>query len=145
MTRSNKLLAGAIIASLLAALSACNRADESKTAGQKVDAAIAKTEQKVDAAKAEIGREAEQAKQSTSQAAQQVAMAVGDTAITAAVMAKLAADKQLKATDIDVQTQAGHVALRGKAPDQAAVDRASQLAGTVQGVSAVDNQLTVRR
>ena len=52
-------------------------------------------------------------------------------------------DTQLSALSINVDTVAGRVALRGTAPDNMARDRATQLASGVEGVKAVDNQLTV--
>jgi len=147
-----------VIGALLIALAlvGCNRRDDTQTAGQKVDAAIAKTGETVDAAKAEIKREAEQVKQSadkamteakqiTGDAAQSAATAVTDSAITTGIKAKLAADAQLKALDISVETSAGHATLRGTAPDAASQARATQLAASVNGVTAVDNQLTVAR
>lgn len=139
------LVALALVPALALALTlgGCDSRDDSRTPGQQVDAAIAKTEQKVDAAKAEIKREAEQAKQATGAATVAVATAVSDTATTAAIKARLATDKELKAVDISVETQGGRVALRGTAPSQPALERAVQIAGAVQGVMAVDNHLSV--
>jgi osmotically-inducible protein OsmY len=68
---------------------------------------------------------------------------VQDAVITTSVNAELAKDRSLSATKIDVDTDAGRVALRGSAPSQAARDRATLLASSVKGVVSVDNQLTV--
>ena len=126
----------ALAAALLMAgtLGACNRRDDSQTAGQKVDAAVAKAGEKLDEAKA-----------STAKAMGSAATAAADTAITASVKAGLAADTQLTKVDVGVETHEGRVILRGVAPDAAARDRATQLATAVKGVVAVDNQLTTAR
>ena len=127
-------------ASLVAlTLVGCNRRDDSQTAGQKVDSAMAKADEKVDAAKAELKRDADKVKESAGQAV----TAVADTTITAGVKAKLATDSDLKTLDISVETTSGRATLRGKAPNSAAQARATQLAASVSGVTSVDNQLTV--
>jgi hyperosmotically inducible periplasmic protein len=133
------------VAALMAvlALVGCDRRDDTQTTGQKVDAAIGKADEKLGAAKADVQREAERAKQATGDAAQAATAAVTDAAITTGIKAKLFADAQLKARDIHVQTHAGLAALQGTVPDEASRSRASQLAATVQGVTSVDNQLTV--
>lgn len=114
------------------ALAACDRRDDSQTAGQKVDSAMAQTEQRVD-----------QAKDAMKDAGNQAADAVSDAVITTAVNAELAKDSQLSAMKINVDTAQGRVALKGTAPTAAARDRATQIAASVKGVVAVDNQLTV--
>jgi osmotically-inducible protein OsmY len=116
----------------------CNRRDDSQTAGQKVDSAMAKADEKAEAAKAELKRDADKVKETAGRAVS----AVEDTAITAGIKAKLAADPGLKALDISVETTAGRATLRGKAPDAASKARATQLAADVSGVTSVDNQLT---
>ena len=130
-----------VIGTALVALTlvGCNRRDDSSTTGQKVDSAMAKVDEKVDAAKAELKRDADKVAESAGKAV----TAVEDTAITAGIKAKLATDSNLKALDINVETTAGRATLRGKAPDAAALARATQLAAAVGGVTSVDNQLTV--
>lgn len=148
----------AVIGAALVALgfAGCNRRDDSQTAGQKVDSAIAKVDEKVDAAKTEIKREVEQVKaaagqavtdvkQATSGAAQSAATALEDTVITAGIKAKLATDPDLKTPNIEVETTAGRATLRGTAPDVASQGRAAQLAAAVDGVISVDNRLSVLR
>lgn len=147
------------------ALAACGR-DEGRTAGQKLDAAIAKTEQaaseagtsikqgtaelKADAAAAMADAKkatadaASQTGQAIDRAAEKVSATASDVAITASVNAELAKDPSLSALSINVDTNAGKVLLRGTAPSAAARDRAGQIAKGVKGVAAVDNQLEVR-
>jgi hyperosmotically inducible periplasmic protein len=134
-----------ILAALVAAaaLSACNRADDGRSAGQKVDGAVAKAEKKADEVGADMRAAGEKAKDSTAGAMDTVAAKAKDAVITSSVNAELAKDKQLSALRINVDTVEGRVALRGTAPDAASKDRATTLAQRVDGVKAVDNQLTV--
>jgi len=78
-------------------------------------------------------------------AAAAVADQASDAAITAAVKAELARDSQLGLLRIEVDTLDGRVVLRGNAPDAAARERATMLAGAVSGVVAVENLLAVGR
>jgi hyperosmotically inducible periplasmic protein len=84
------------------------------TVGEKVDTAITKT---TDTAK--------------------------DIATTAAIKTELARDPGLSALSINVDTMDGRVLLKGKAPDSAAAERATEIARRTDGVVSVDNQLTV--
>jgi osmotically-inducible protein OsmY len=123
-----------IVAAALAALSlgACNRTDEQVAAGR-ADSVSAKTE-----------RAGAEAKQEANQATSSVKAAVSDASITASVNAQLAADNELSALRIDVDTKAGKVALKGTAPSADARERAAKLAREVTGVTDVDNQLAVK-
>ena len=111
--------------------------------GEKVDNAAATvqsaaTEMKNDAQVAANDMQAAGAK-----AADSAAQSATDMAITTKVNAALAADDQLSALKIDVDTEAGKVALTGTAPDEASRARATTLAAAVDGVVTVDNRLTV--
>lgn len=134
-----------ILAALIAAstLAACNRADDGRSAGQKVDGAVAKVEKKANEVGADMRAAGEKAKDSTAGAMDTVAVKAKDAVITSSVNAELAKDSQLSALRINVDTVEGRVALRGTAPDAASKDRATTLAQRVDGVKAVDNQLTV--
>lgn len=108
------------------ALAACDRgATDNRTAGERVDATVAAVEDKAREVRSEAST------------------AARDAAITAEVNAQLAKDPALSALRIDVDTDAGRVALKGSAPSAEAKDRATQLARTVEGVTDVDNQLVV--
>ena len=78
-------------------------------------------------------------------AADSAAQSATDMAITTKVNAALAADDQLSALKIDVDTEAGNVALTGTAPDEASRERATTLAAAVDGVVTVENRLTVAK
>jgi len=71
------------------------------------------------------------------------ACAASDPGITTAVKSKLAADDTVKAYQIDVDTQGGVVTLTGTVPTAAARDRAVQLARETDGVTRVEDRLTV--
>lgn len=137
-TTSRSLARLPLIATALAALllAACGR-DDGRTAGEKVDAAIAKTEAKTE----DIAKRVEA---KLDNATTRAAAAVEDAKITAAVNAKLADDASLSALKINVDTTGGMVSLHGTAPDAISRDRATDLARAVEGVTGVDNKLEVR-
>jgi osmotically-inducible protein OsmY len=66
-----------------------------------------------------------------------------DTAIAKTAETELAKDPGLSALSINVDTTAGRVLLKGKAPDSAAAERATEIARRTEGVVSVENQLTV--
>jgi hyperosmotically inducible periplasmic protein len=129
---NHTLLGGVLLAAI--ALAGCNRQEPPKTAGQKLDTAIEKSKDMT-----------QDATKSAGDAARATGTALSDTAITAAVKGKLAADPDLKMLDISVETTAGRTVLQGTAPNAASRDRATKLAAAVSGVSDVDNRLTVKQ
>lgn len=140
---------------LLAALGACSKTGDTKTAGEKVDSAVAKTEQaatdaknKVESSLATAGdamkRDAQKAEDSSRTMANSVSTKVDDLTITATVSAELARDPDLSAIKISVDTKDGNVVLNGPAPSAAAKDKATVLAKSVKGVASVDNKLVVK-
>jgi osmotically-inducible protein OsmY len=89
-------------------------------------------------------RVANEVQQAAQTAADQATDKVSDAMITTAVNAEFARDPALSTLQIDVDTDAGRVALRGTAPDEQARARAAQIASQVQGVVSVDNYITVQ-
>ena len=71
------------------------------------------------------------------------ACSASDPGVTTAVKSKLAADDTVKAYQIDVDTAEGVVTLSGAVQTQAAKDRAIQLARETDGVTRVEDRLTV--
>ena len=69
---------------------------------------------------------------------------VDDSVITNKVKAQLAADDFLKSFQISVETFKGAVQLSGFVNSQKAVDKASEIARSVQGVKDVKNDLIVK-
>ena len=161
------LLRGAGIAAAIAlslGLAACDRSDD-RTAGQKLDAAIAKTEQAAQDAKLrtqEAALDAKVAVQDAARDARQEAHVAGESAradtrevkanaqaavqdagITARVNAGLAKDPDLSAIRIDVDTGGGVVTLNGPVKSAQARERATQIAQGVEGVRQVVNNLNI--
>ena len=132
----------ATVVMLLGAVAACS--DSNQTVGQKVDAAVASSERKADEIKADIKQGAAEVKATAGQATAGARQMASDATITSSIKLALAKDANLSALKIDVDTQDGHVALSGAAPDEAAKARATRLAEAVTGVASVANRLTVR-
>lgn len=68
---------------------------------------------------------------------------VEDAAITAQVKTRLLADGATRSINVNVDTEAGVVTLRGTAPTAAAKARAEEIAKAVDGVQVVANALIV--
>lgn len=123
-------------------LTACDQS-QPPTVGEKIDAGIARTQEAATEAKKDMQAAGSEMKQDASQAGAALADGAADMTITTKVKAALAADDQLSALAISVNTTNKVVTLSGPAPTQAAFDRASAMAQAVDGVSEVKNQLTV--
>ena len=165
MNRKLRLSTLAMATAAMLALGACSKNDE-RTAGEKLDAAVAKTEQKAQEVKSDVNQGMATAKTEAEMAADRAAAAVDkgtdkaaaaidkataktgqaltDAGITTSVNAELAKDSTLSALKIDVDTAGGKVVLRGTAPSTDARERATRLAQAVKGVTGVDNRLEVR-
>ena len=156
--RNNVRRAGCALALVAAAVAVagCDNADE-RTAGQKLDATIERTERAADQVADKTARIAGDAKEhvensnipermadAARDAGNAFTKVTNDATITASVNAGLANDPQLSALRIDVDTGAGKVTLTGPAPTAEAKERAEQIARNVQGVSPVDNRLEVK-
>lgn len=117
----------------LGALSvACGKRDSSASVGERVDATVA-----------EAQSDAREAGEAAKARLDETRSAVSDAAITAEVNAKIAQDKELEATKIDVKVSAGAVVLQGTAPSDAAVSRAVALAQGTSGVTSVTSELKI--
>lgn len=132
MKALTKITSVAAVSAMVLLGAGCDRKEDT-TAGEKVDNAIATTEQKTETAANTVEAKTESAAQS-----------IDDAAITTALKGKYVLDDELKAHDINVDTNNGVVTLTGAAPSQAAIDRATTIAKTVDGVKDVQNQLTVK-
>lgn len=143
--RFRPLTMATLVAAVFAAttLAACDRDNDQRTAGQKVDSAMSTTKQKMENARDDAARSGAEVKRDMKDAVKDAKNSVNDATITASVNAKLAGDKELSALRINVDTVDGRVALRGTAPNPAARDRATQIASSVDGVRSVENQLVV--
>jgi hyperosmotically inducible periplasmic protein len=145
--RKNLLMA---LLAMLLALGACERNDQ-RTVGQKLDSALAKSEQLAARAKEDAQKTADSAREAVKNASQETkalgAAAMdntGDATITSKVNAAFAADRDLSATRIDVDTKDGVVTLAGVASSATARERAAEIARNIKGVNSVNNQLTIK-
>lgn len=69
---------------------------------------------------------------------------ISDASITAKVKTAIVAKPGLNAMQIDVDTVNGVVTLKGTVDSPQLLENATKVAQTVEGVKAVDNQLTVK-
>jgi hyperosmotically inducible periplasmic protein len=129
---------------LSATLVACNRADNG-TAGTAGDrpAPTARTEMPPPQARTDSTMTTPPSP-SGQTAGQKAGNAVSDSTITAQVKTALAADPQLSALRIEVDTNNGVVTLTGPAPDEQSKSRATQVAAGPKGVMRVENRLEVK-
>ena len=76
--------------------------------------------------------------------AEDVGTKVEDASITSAIKMKFANDELVSAREINVDTKDGHVTLTGTVDNQAALDRAMELAKSANGVKSVHSNLTIQ-
>jgi osmotically-inducible protein OsmY len=69
---------------------------------------------------------------------------IDDSVITAKIKTQLATDDFLKSFEISVESRKGIVQLSGFVGSQNAVDKAGKIAGAVEGVKSVRNDLIVK-
>lgn len=69
---------------------------------------------------------------------------IDDTAITTKVMTAFVKDKEVKATEIKVDTFKGNVQLSGFADNSTEIERAAQIASQVPGVKSVRNDIRLK-
>jgi hyperosmotically inducible periplasmic protein len=134
-----------LLASLatLFALGACDRG-EPRVGGQALDPATSRAKEEAQDEAARAHAAATNAGDSAKSMGAAAAGKSDDAAITSKVNAALAADKDLSASKIDVDTKDGRVTLNGPAPSARARDRATDIARDVKGVNSVKNNLTVK-
>jgi len=70
---------------------------------------------------------------------------VDDTVITTRVKTLLMADEGVKSADIAVVTRNGEVQLSGFVNNQGQIDRALEIAGGVEGVTKVSNDMSIKK
>jgi hyperosmotically inducible periplasmic protein len=139
--KTNHRMTLAAIASLTAllALAGCDRND-SRTAGQQLDAAIARMKPAAERAKEEAKKAADETRAMGASASEKIE----DATVSTRVKAVLSSDKQLGDSKIDVDTRNGVVTLSGAVANNQARDHALELARNVKGVNSVNDQLAVK-
>lgn len=125
------------------ALAACGKTEDA-TLGQRIDNATTEIRDAATDLKSDAENAAKDVQAAGSEGGQAIAEGSSDLAITAKVNAALAGDSKLSALKINVDTDAGRVALSGTAPDADSRERATTLAKAVQGVVSVDNRLVIQ-
>lgn len=136
MKALTKITSVAAVSAMVLLSAGCDRKEDTTagtTTGESVDNTIANTQQ-----------EAQTAANTVENKAENVGQAIDDATITTALKGKFVLDDELKAHDINVDTVNGVVTLTGAAPSQPAIERATSIARTVDGVKDVQNQLTVK-
>ena len=133
---------GAAIACM--AVVGCSRQDQAE-ARRNADQTVAQAEQKTSQMANDASKQMDKAKSSMREGAAKAKDKVSDAVITTSVKAEIAKDPDLSALKINVDTDNGHVALRGSAPTPEARDHATALASGVKGVVGVDNELHVSK
>ncbi len=68
---------------------------------------------------------------------------VDDAVLTARIKTEMTADGRVSPTRVNVDTLNGIVTLKGEVPTQQEKDAAAQVAGKIEGVKRVENQLSV--
>jgi hyperosmotically inducible periplasmic protein len=131
---------GALAASL--SLAGCSKSEQADAKASAGDTA-AKVEDKAREVKQDAAAGLEKAKVAAANATATAGEKIEDAVITTSVKTELAKDADLSALKINVDTDAGRVALKGTAPSATAKDRATALAQGVKGVVSVDNQLSI--
>lgn len=122
----------AMLVTLGALSTGCGKKDANVSAGERVDATVA-----------DVKSEGQQLGEAAQAKLDETRVAVSDAAITAEVNAKIAQDKELEATKIEVKVSNGSVVLQGTAPTDAAVLRAVALAQGTSGVTSVTSELKI--
>jgi hyperosmotically inducible protein len=125
-------ITAALLATVLAA--GCERNSPSgDTAGQKLDRTTERAEQKMDQAAADMKQKAGEAKDK-----------MADATITAKVKSAMIGQPELKALQINVDTDNGVVTLTGTVDTPQKLELATQVAQGVEGVKSVDNRLSMK-
>ena len=133
MKNVSSIAAIALASSLALLATGCDRKPADQTTGEKMDNAVTDTKQGAHDLGNTMERKADQAGQ-----------AIDDAAITTSIKGKYLADDTLKGLDISVETQHGVVTLTGSVQSDSAKELATTIAQGVDGVTSVNNQLTIK-
>ena len=140
MKHVSSIAAFALASGLALLATGCDR----KPADQPVNAANPTTGEKIDNAIDNTKQETQELGNSLEQKAGQAGQAIDDATITTSIKGKYLADDTLKGLDISVETNHGVVTLTGTVQSDSAKELATKIAQGVDGVSSVNNQLSVK-
>lgn len=127
-----RVLAIVVLAAVLV-LTHCRQESSSEKVSDKVEQLLDKTDNKI-----------ETLKEAAEKKVEEVGVTVDDAAITTRIKAEMLGDPLLKAASIEVMTIGGVVQLQGGVNSQKSVDRAGEIAGSIENVKSVDNRLAVK-
>ncbi len=133
-SQSFKLIGVSLL--LVAGLAACDKPGPAETAGKNIDRSMDQAGQK-------ISDTVEKVEIKMGEQGNKAGVAMDDAGITAKIKAAYFAQSDLKTLQISVDTIKGEVTLSGSVNSQANSDMAKAMAGAVQGVSRVNNNLVV--
>lgn len=147
MKSLNKLASITVLSAMVLLATGCDKKDNNdatNTSGVGTSESNTTAGERLENTTASAAQETREAGNTVEQKADSAGQTIDDAAITATIKAKLVADDELKAIDINVDTAQGIVTLTGAAPTPTAVERATTIARGVDGVSDVKNQLTIK-
>jgi hyperosmotically inducible protein len=133
MNLLNKRLAILAFPAFLLAVANFAQAETAENAGKSIDQAAEATGTKMGETKEWIGEKAEKAGEY-----------MGDSVITAKIKGDILADPLLKVFQIHVTTTDGVVVLSGEVDSQQSIDRAKEIAHSVEHVKSVESELAVK-
>lgn len=133
MNLLDKRLAIIAFPAFLLAVASVAQAGTAENAGKAVDQAAEATGTKMGEAKEWIGDKAEKTGEY-----------IGDSVITAKIKGDILADPLLKVFQIHVTTTDGVVVLSGEVDSQQSIDRAKEIALSVEHVKSVESELAVK-
>jgi len=133
MKKTTSLFYAVCLTALVFLIASCEQDGPVEKAGEKVDQTLE-----------EAGKKIEKVGDAISKQVENTAVSIDDTAITAKIKAAILDDSQLKVLEIEVITEAGVVQLKGTVTSQESIDRATEIALAVQGVTSVENNLVVK-
>lgn len=130
----------AIFASMMivSGLVACDKPGPAETAGKKIDEASERISTSTQNSIDKVGN-------TISEQERKSGRIMSDTQITAKVKALLLNEPGLKSTQISVETSAAVVTLSGSVKNQQGIDKAIQIAKSVDDVASVTNKLVITK
>ena len=142
----SKVLLASMIAVLALSLAACDRLPSEDSIGRSFDKSVENVRQDLNQTANDVGRTVEKGHDKAGEAVTEAGRDVKNIALAARVKSALMGTRALNSSDIDVgATTNGVVTLTGSAEDATKRDLAERLALSVQGVTAVRNDIAIAR
>jgi osmotically-inducible protein OsmY len=142
----SKVLLASMMAALASSLAACDQPPSGDSLGRSFDKSVENIRQDLNQAANETGRTVEEGHGKAGATFTEAGRDVNNIALAARVKAALIGTRALDSSKIDVgATTNGVVTLTGNAEDATKRDLAERLALSVEGVTAVRNDITIAR